>query len=361
MKKLAVLIGFALVLSLTVTVVVSRATRADERTVPSSPRSPEPSPRAVSTPASHAGPRDGDLILLQAETIDTSRQPSLDQVGIESSLSTMGLESADDAYYLVQFRGPIQDDWRATVRQVGGTLFGFVPEHALIVKMDLTAAEKIATLPDVQWIGLYHPRYKVAPRLAAEAHAASQPIAVTMTTFEPSAVQHVVSVIRELGGHTVDWRSGRRWGVIRAEIDPTTLDDIAGLVDVSWIEPFVAPQIANDAARHPEAMNVDVVHQKHGLTGAGQIIAQADTGLDLGDQASIHPDFAGRIKAAYAWGRLTLADFDSPGSSPRGLAWDGTHLWNIDHITDRLYQLSPTGDVITSCEPNVVGFYEGLS
>ncbi len=361
MKKLAVLIGLALVLSLTVTAVVSRATRASERMGPSTPRSPGPSPQALTTPASRAGRKDGDPILLQADTIDTSRQPSLDQVGIQSGLSVMGLGSGDDAYYLVQFRGPIQEDWRAAVIEVGGTLFGFVPEHALIVKMDLATAEKTATLPNVQWIGLYQPRYKVAPRLAAEAHAASQPIAVTMTTFEPSAVQHVVSVIRELGGRTVDWRSGPRWGVIRAEVDPTTLDDIAGLVDVSWIEPFVAPQIANNAARHPEAMNVDVVHQTHGLTGAGQIIAQADTGLDLGAQATIHPDFAGSIKAAYAWGRLTLADFDSPGSSPRGLAWDGTHLWNIDHITDRLYQLSPTGDVITSCEPNVGGYYEGLT
>lgn len=38
--------------------------------------------------------------------------------------------------------------------------------------------------------------------------------------------------------------------------------------------------------------------------------------------------------------------FDSPGQVPRGLAFDGTHLWHADSSTDKIYKLDLTGQVI---------------
>ncbi|MFN8445627.1 MAG: S8 family serine peptidase [Caldilineaceae bacterium] len=38
-----------------------------------------------------------------------------------------------------------------------------------------------------------------------------------------------------------------------------------------------------------------------GLTGAGEVIAVADTGLDTGDVANIHPDFRGRIRQIHSF------------------------------------------------------------
>jgi hypothetical protein len=35
---------------------------------------------------------------------------------------------------------------------------------------------------------------------------------------------------------------------------------------------------------------------------------------------------------------------DSPGPYPRGLTWDGNHLWNVDYQTDSLYALRREGD-----------------
>ena len=37
-----------------------------------------------------------------------------------------------------------------------------------------------------------------------------------------------------------------------------------------------------------------------------------------------------------------ILEFPSPGSSPGGLAWDGTHLWLADDGTDTIYKLDPT-------------------
>ena len=44
-----------------------------------------------------------------------------------------------------------------------------------------------------------------------------------------------------------------------------------------------------------------------------------------------------------------ILKFPAPGSSPSGLAWDGTHLWLADDGTDTIYQLDPTdGRVLSS-------------
>ncbi|MBN1322428.1 MAG: right-handed parallel beta-helix repeat-containing protein [Methanotrichaceae archaeon] len=41
-----------------------------------------------------------------------------------------------------------------------------------------------------------------------------------------------------------------------------------------------------------------------------------------------------------------LASFDSPGSVPSGLAWDGMHLWNLDKADGKIYRLDTDGTVI---------------
>lgn len=46
-----------------------------------------------------------------------------------------------------------------------------------------------------------------------------------------------------------------------------------------------------------------------------------------------------------------ILKFPSPGSSPSGLAWDGTHLWLADDGTNTVYKLDPTdGRVLSSFE-----------
>jgi len=43
-----------------------------------------------------------------------------------------------------------------------------------------------------------------------------------------------------------------------------------------------------------------------------------------------------------------LASFDSPGSVPSDLAWDGTYLWNLDKADGKIYKLDASGNVIDS-------------
>ena len=40
--------------------------------------------------------------------------------------------------------------------------------------------------------------------------------------------------------------------------------------------------------------------------------------------------------------------FASPGIDPKGLAWDGSHLWVSDNSDDMLYRMTIAGDVVAA-------------
>lgn len=61
--------------------------------------------------------------------------------------------------------------------------------------------------------------------------------------------------------------------------------------------------------------------------------------------------FLGYSAASLASEELNAQILDSfavPGSSPTGLAWDGSSLWMVDNL-DNLYQLDTSGNVLQSC------------
>jgi len=78
----------------------------------------------------------------------------------------------------------------------------------------------------------------------------------------------------------------------------------------------------NNVATDGAHMNVQSLWTNCNLTGAGQVVCVADTGLDTGNANTIHPDFSNRIVAAFALGRPESNDW-SDGTSHGG---HGTHV-----------------------------------
>src|SRR5215216_7827031 len=70
------------------------------------------------------------------------------------------LRSAEKAglnTFLLQFSGPVQEAWKTAAAQAGAHLYGYVPEHAFIARMDSAALPTVRALPFVRWVGLYQP------------------------------------------------------------------------------------------------------------------------------------------------------------------------------------------------------------
>jgi DNA-binding beta-propeller fold protein YncE len=65
--------------------------------------------------------------------------------------------------------------------------------------------------------------------------------------------------------------------------------------------------------------------------------------------------------AQLAASQTVVDSLPAPGSQTRGLAWDGTHLWNAD-ANDTVYQIDPsTGAVVSSFYFVIDAAYGGIT
>ena len=214
--------------------------------------------------------------------------------------------SARGLPWLVLFDAPVHPEWRTAIEQAGGVIRSYLPDHALLTEGTAEARDRIRRLPHVAWTGEYRPEQKIQPLLAALAREEpALPVPVTLQTFAPDDVDGLAGELAAAGASDIRTAPGRRWGLVRAALPARAAIEMARLPEVQWVEYHEPPRILNDMARASERLNVDAVREVHGLDGAGQIVAIADTGLDSGDVATLHPDFGGRLIQVLDIGRLT--------------------------------------------------------
>ncbi len=262
-----------------------------------------------------------NAILLKNAVFDPSKQPP---VAAETEYTISRHSTGNEEYYILQFKGNVLEEWKLAVKNTGAIFFDYVPNNAFIVRMNSSVKSQVEVMDVVHWVGTYKPAYKISPVFPASS------IATTATTtalsdddvsdiivmlFDSKHNAQVTSEIEQLGGEIVD-NSGK---IMRARIGTSKLSDIAAISGVSWIEKYVQPVIFNDIAA--DIINVSYVRNTHGLTGSGQIVAVADTGLDTGvDDDSMHDDIEGRIVTLHAW---WADEGDNGGADYHG---HGTHV-----------------------------------
>jgi hypothetical protein len=117
---------------------------------------------AISTRARTANvemiPRDDfDLLQLPGGTIDTRK-------GTQASLPGRALMPVPaegvTATWMIQFIGPPQKSWEASVAATGATLVQYIPYNGFIVTGTASAMRAVAQLPFVQFVDIYHQSLK---------------------------------------------------------------------------------------------------------------------------------------------------------------------------------------------------------
>jgi len=256
------------------------------------------------------------LIHLQVGSFD----PLTQGVPAPPALAPPGAVAADD-YYIVQFRGTVLPEYRADLETLGGKLYGYVADHAYLVKLAKPAVRQVRQLPEVRWVGHYDPGYRVSPALFDWLESNDE-LVLVVSTFEPDEADAAAQAVWTEGGEVHDHGVGPRT-VLRALLRGRSLSRLAQVKGIAWIEEYVPYELFNDEAT--AVLHADDIWSSPGLTGTGQTVAIADTGLDVGvnDATAIHPDFrdsagtATRIVGTEALGRPPL--WDDPDSH-------GTHV-----------------------------------
>jgi len=218
--------------------------------------------------------------------------------------------------FLVQFDGPIRRVSRTELENTGAGIEGYIPHNTYLVRAAASQLDAIAAVEGVRWIGEYVPEYKLQKQLLDKlsvSHTASEPLLnnaspecpqdVVVTVMPSVETPGTVGFIRKNAGHVSDWKASGRKGVIMATLTTFQILQLTACPEVEWIEPRLTSRFDINAAVDSDRMNVAVMWNETGLTGTNQIIGHADTGIDLGCHTNMHPDIAGRIKAAFPLGR----------------------------------------------------------
>ncbi|MFH1037702.1 MAG: S8 family serine peptidase [PVC group bacterium] len=199
-------------------------------------------------------------------------------------------------YYILQFDGPVREEWKDSCRNLGVEFLDYIPDFAFIVRMTATVKEGVEDLSMVRWVGDYRPEYRLPEglknRRAAKKGGAAEYVVVV---FPGADAESVVAGIEKEGGNVLK-RSNSSWKTkLRITLSPDKLDFVASLPGVRWVEEAPVWRYLNNKGRG--IMDAEASWGTGSCFGAGQVVGVADTGLDTGDTSTILDDLKDRVLA----------------------------------------------------------------
>lgn len=250
---------------------------------------------------------DNQLAALRSHNINAEAAPDLFTIGLKAV--TFDVRSGEPAlpdslkfgqyspgtlgYYIVQFIGPVKDEWKWDLEARGATILGYIPNNAFLVSMTPEVRDSMYGSKHVSWTGIYHPAYKIDPAL----YTMSGIVPVEIVSFHGRSINPVVAFLNVLGYTAarfsdvtpgiISFSQGESYGVLKARIDASLIPTIARMSGVEYVEPYYEPRPENflsqavmqtdqDPYLIPGARKI----WENGIRGQGQIVASADTGLD---------------------------------------------------------------------------------
>jgi subtilisin family serine protease len=210
---------------------------------------------------------------------------------IPPGLTIAGYAQGQRGYYLVQFRGPVEQAWKDAAAASGAELLDYVPDFAFKARMNPAEAARVAQLPEVLAVEVFQPAFKISPN--ANRNSAS-PLRVRVENGADAGL--AASEIAATGA-TILGREGQN---LLVAADAAQIDAIARVLDVAWIENFVLREKHNETGAG--SIVGTAAANSSGYDGSSQIAAVADTGLGGGTATSAHPDIpSSRIVSIRNW------------------------------------------------------------
>lgn len=257
--------------------------------------------------------------------------------------------AAVDGEKVVRFTAPVKERWKSEIESRGAVVIRPLGDSSMAVSIPTAAIEAaVRQMPQVASVEPFVPTFRISQEflrglqggeVSQEALAdASMSAAAGEVVAPPGRNVPVPGMLiasffseedRERAAAVLDERGVRianRVGTSRLILDLTSvadprkaLEDIAEQPGLRILEEKTIKSLFNDVAR--EVIGKGVVSSGSGtggvlLTGRGEIVAIADSGLDTGAQATLHADFRGRVSDLTSF--PIAASFSSSVTNPGG-------------------------------------------
>jgi serine protease AprX len=177
----------------------------------------------------------------------------------------------DNTLSLVQFHATPLPEYRATIENAGGKVLRFLSDHTYLVEMPADLKARVGQLPEVRWVGDYHPEWRVEPMLrdALLGRAdtlAPQRYSIMLGEGGPSRQANVAALVKRLGGK-VDLvePGGMR---VEATLTQEQLASVARSNDVQFVDRWGGPgEVDMNIVR--ETGGANYIEGLKGWTGQG--------------------------------------------------------------------------------------------
>jgi hypothetical protein len=141
---------------------------------------------------------------------------------------------------LVQFRGPVTPEWMQRLRSSGAQVVSYVPNNAYLVQLDKAGEGKLRAMqgPDdpIQWIGPYHPYYKIQKGLWTEGDQKNDSLVNVRVMVVPhSENSDTMKAIEKIGFVENSYNRANQTALFLT-VPVSTIAQVARLPDVIWIE-----------------------------------------------------------------------------------------------------------------------------
>ncbi len=189
------------------------------------------------------------------------------------------LTRTQSEYYIVHCRGPIHHQQRAQIEETGARVYSYIPNYALLVKMNEVVKSEVERLVFVDWIGIYQPAYKLSGQ---EEFSDLRGMHEVMLVLYPEAdLGAVMNELENIGCRIVDVASSDWLNFVKCDVDLSLIPQIANIEAVNWIEPWhkMEPHNASVQWVVQTATSQNRRIWDMGLTGEGQLLSVCDSGV----------------------------------------------------------------------------------
>ncbi|MFZ5646943.1 MAG: S8 family serine peptidase [Bacillota bacterium] len=220
---------------------------------------------------------------------------------------------------VLQCKGKIGLNERRALESLGISLSQYIPDNAFLVRLSQEQIDAVVKLHFIESVSAAGLEKKLEESLAAglerlSGEADRQIFRVVVRLFENAHAESIISYVQKAGGKVAGHDSN--W--LEVELEAGRLFGLAAFPEVLSVEEAKEFELLNDRAG--EIIKAPSLWTG-GLTGAGQIIGVADTGLDTGVADTMHPDFQDRVTAIFPLGRSgDASDFHGHGTHVAGSA-----------------------------------------
>ncbi len=211
-------------------------------------------------------------IKFDTKTLGKSGEPAL--------IADLSYKPGESSYYIIQFSGPIYQEQRNWLKNKGIKIHFIIPRYGFVCTIkDPATLQKLKDNPGINWIGLYQPAYKISKLFDRVEDKHKATILLFLDADINKVLEQVKTITKSNEFITSDNGINK---IIQGVINKSSINQIARIPGVYWIEPYIQPKLYNDNVQwilQDAQSGVRNIWNK-GIHGEDEIVNNCDSGVN---------------------------------------------------------------------------------